>query len=65
MDLLDMKRFEPSAAEKVRGMTVKDCCQCRICGSSADRFGEFLQCQKNSGHVADAMTGLFVDQSRG
>ncbi len=63
MELLEMKQFEPSEDDKARGMTVKNCCQCRICGNAADRFGEFLECQSNAGHVADARTGLFVDQS--
>lgn len=59
----DWSRFEPSAEEKAHGMTVKSVCQCCLCESLADRFGEMLQCQANPGHIADARTGLFAEHT--
>lgn len=37
--------------------------QCSICGSLAEMHGGLFQCQKNPGHIADTMTGIFSDRS--
>jgi len=40
---------------------VKNAVTCRICGSPAARYIYTFECQTNSGHVADLMTGIFSD----
>lgn len=43
---------------------VKNACRCGICGAGADRDHDMFICQKNPGHVADTMTGIFSNLSR-
>jgi hypothetical protein len=40
---------------------VKNVCKCTLCGSLADRYSNRIECQTNSCHVADLLTGIFSD----
>ena len=41
---------------------IKNVITCKICGSSADRYGtNRFECQSNPNHVADIITGIFTD----
>lgn len=40
---------------------VKNARLCTICQSLADRYANNFRCQKNPGHIADLLTGIFED----
>lgn len=40
---------------------VKNSVQCGICGSAADRYAMYFQCQANPNHMADLFVGIFTD----
>lgn len=64
MDDIDTdQRFTPTEEEKKQGMICKNAVQCSICGSSADRYTNLYQCQKNPSHLADTFTGIFSNHS--
>ena len=59
-----MSHLDPNKEERdATPVFVRNACECRICGAPADRHGSIFQCQKNPGHIADTMTGIFSDLS--
>jgi 5'(3')-deoxyribonucleotidase len=38
---------------------MRDAITCRICGTNADRYDNYFQCQNNPSHLADLLTGTF------
>lgn len=40
---------------------IKNVCQCKICGASADRYSYGFQCQVNPSHMADLNVGIWSD----
>lgn len=60
--LLATQEVKPCESSKPR-ILCANALTCSICGSPADRMDYGFQCQKEPGHMADLLTGIFSNLS--